>query len=79
MEVWYALLFYYGKIVCYLWKHKHHKKPYLGIVEGKQLNHPRFLQENRARMKILLIDSATNVDVKTLRLILTQTLALYRQ
>jgi hypothetical protein len=44
---------YKGKVFCYLWFHKKHKQPYLLMVEGKRLNHPDQIQENRSRMKII--------------------------
>jgi uncharacterized protein YdhG (YjbR/CyaY superfamily) len=50
-EAWkYGMPFfcYRGKMICYLWVHKKHHQPYLGIVEGKQINHPDLLQEDRA-------------------------------
>jgi len=57
--------FYYNKKrVCYLWVHKKLHQPYLGIVEGKSINHPDLLQEKRARMKILLIDPARNIPIR---------------
>ena len=66
---------YAGKMVCYLWLHKKYKQPYLGIVEGKQLQHPLLIQEKRARMKILLIDPEKNIPVKTVRSILKEALS----
>jgi hypothetical protein len=37
---------YKGKMFCYLWLHKKFEQPYLGIVEGKRLNHPGLIIEN---------------------------------
>lgn len=31
---------YKGKMFCYLWVHKKYDQPYLGIVEGKKIDHP---------------------------------------
>jgi hypothetical protein len=65
------------KMFCYLWVHKKYKQPYIGIVEGKQLEHPQLLTEKRARMKILLINPAEDFPLATIQLILQQALALY--
>jgi hypothetical protein len=66
-----------GKMFCYLWVHKKYRQPYIGIVEGKKMNHPDLISEKRARMKILLIDPYKNIPVKKIKLILKELLALY--
>ncbi|MDZ4810464.1 MAG: DUF1801 domain-containing protein [Bacteroidota bacterium] len=66
--------YYYEKRICYLWVHKKFKHPYLGIVEGKKINHPDLLQEKRARMKILLIDPGKNIPLKKINSILKEVL-----
>ena len=79
-EAWkYGMPFfcYRGKMICYLWVHKKFHQPYIGIVEGKHLDHPDLLQEKRARMKILLIEPATDIPVKKIDGILQAMLALY--
>lgn len=43
---------YKKKMFCYLWVHKKLHQPYLGIVEGKRIEHPKLIQEKRARMTI---------------------------
>lgn len=65
------------KMFCYLWIHKQHGLPYLGIVEGKKIEHPDLLLEKRSRMKILLIDPAKDLPVKTIKQILKQALKFY--
>jgi hypothetical protein len=80
-ESWqYGMPFYYykGKRFCYLWVHKKLRQPYLGIVEGKRVQHPELIMEKRAKMKILLIDPAKDIPVKKLKDILKQALALYK-
>jgi hypothetical protein len=58
---------YHGKMFCYLWIHKKFKLPYIGIVEGKKITHPKLIQEKRARMKILLIDPEKDIPVRELK------------
>jgi len=79
-EAWkYGMPFYCykGKMFCYLWVHKKHLQPYLGIVEGKRLEHPDLIIEKRARMKILLFDAAKDIPVKLVDDILQKAIALY--
>ena len=57
---------YQGKMVCYLWIDKKTKQPYLGIVDGNKIEHPLLIQEKRARMKILILDTAEDLPVATI-------------
>jgi len=68
---------YRDKMFCYLWIHKKYKQPYIGIVEGKRIDHPSLLQEKRARMKIMLIDPNKDIPIKTIKSILKQALQFY--
>ena len=80
-EAWkYGMPFYLynGKMFCYLWTHKKYGQPYIGIVEGMKVHHPLLLQEKRARMKILLLDSTQDLPVNTITEILAQAIALYK-
>ena len=63
---------------CYLWVHKKYKQPYIGIVEGKNIDHPILIQEKRARMKILLIDPQKNIPVATIYSVLKAAMTLYK-
>lgn len=67
-----------GKMFCYLWVHKKHLQPYIGMVEGKHLEHPELLIEKRSRMKIMLFDPNADLPIDRLELILQQALDLYR-
>lgn len=68
---------YKGKMFCYLWVHKKYKQPYLGLVEGKRINHPDLLLEKRARMKIMLFDPQKDIPVKIVRSLLLAAIRLY--
>ena len=81
-EVWHYRMpfyFYKGKRFCYLWVHKKNQLPYLGIVDGKLIDHPNLIQEERTRMKILLIDPQKDIPIKTLRSVLDASLKLHRK
>ena len=58
--------------------HKKYGQPYIGIVDGKKVDHPDLLVEKRARMKILLLDAGKNMPVSKINLILKEVLKLYR-
>lgn len=76
----YKLPFFYykGKMCCYLWIHKRFNQPYIGFVNGNMLNHPQLITEKRAQMKIMLFDPNKDLPIKTIKLILKQTLDLYK-
>jgi hypothetical protein len=69
---------YKGKMFCYLWIHKKLGQPYLGIVEGKQFDHPALIVEKRSRMKIMLLDPAKDLPVKTIKSIVKKAIDLKR-
>lgn len=69
---------YKGKMFCYLWMHKKHKQPYIGIVEGKYFDQPFLIQEKRSRMKIMLLDPSKDLPIDTITSILQQALDLYK-
>lgn len=80
-EAWkYGMPFfcYKGKMMCYFWVHKKYKQPYLGIVEGKKINHRDLIQEKRMRMKILLLDPIKDLPIRKINSILKEMLNLYR-
>lgn len=69
---------YKGKMFCYLWVHKKFSQPYIGIVAGSIVADPDFIQEKRARMKILLLDPAKDIPVKKIKATLKQVVAFYK-
>ncbi len=69
---------YKGKMFCYLWIDKKINEPYLGIVEGGLVHHPLLIKGARARMKTIQFNANKNLPLKTIILILKQTLDLYR-
>ncbi len=66
-----------GIMFCYLWVQKKDNTPYVGFVEGKQLDHPGLIAGDRSRMKIFLIDPASDLPVKTLAGLVQQAISLY--
>ena len=78
-EMKYGMPFFcYGKkMMAYLWFHKTYQQPYIGIVEGKAIDHPDLLQEKRARMKILLLDPDKDIPVRKIRAIFKAVLKIY--
>ena len=68
---------YKNKMFCYLWTHKKNGLPYIGFVEGRKINHPALIIEDRARMKIMLLDPNTDVPIETINVILKIGIDLY--
>jgi hypothetical protein len=80
-EAWkYKMPFYCykGKMFCYLWVHKKNGLPYIGIVEGKKIDHPGLIIENRSRMTIFLIDPNKDLPIDEISAILKMALKLYQ-
>ncbi len=67
---------YNGKMLCYLWVHKTLHKPYLGIVDGKLIDHPALIMEKHSRMKIMLFDADDDLPLADIKAILTRAIAL---
>lgn len=67
-----------GKMFCYLWIDKKLKQPYIGIVEGKHIDHPDLIAGDRSRMKIMLFDPAKDLPIKNIETILQQAINLYK-
>jgi len=80
-EAWkYKMPFYCykGKMFCYLWVHKKNGLPYIGIVEGRKIDHPGLIIENRSRMTIFLIDPNKDLPIDEISAILKMALKLYQ-
>ena len=80
-EAWkYGMPFfcYKRKMFCYLWIHKKHQQPYIGIVEGKRFNEPFLIQEGRSRMKIMLFDPNKDLPLKEIEHILKKAINFYK-
>ncbi len=66
-----------NKMFCYLWMEKTTKTPYIGIVKGDKINHPKLIQGNRKKMKILPVDPNKDIEVELIHKILKEALKLY--
>ena len=72
-EVWrYRMPFYCynGKRFCYLWQEKDNGKPYLGLVDGKLIEHPDLISEDRKRMKVLKFDPDEDLPIEKINSLL---------
>lgn len=69
---------YQGKMFCYLWVHKKLRQPYIGIMEGKRIDHPDLILEKRTRIKIILFDPEQDLPIDTIETILNQAVGLYK-
>ncbi|MDN5200227.1 DUF1801 domain-containing protein [Fulvivirgaceae bacterium BMA10] len=69
---------YKGKMFCYLWIHKKNQQPYVGIVEGRYIEHPLLIQEKRSRMKIMFIDPSEDLPLETIDEIFKMAMKYYK-
>lgn len=70
---------YQEKNLCYLWKKKKTQQLYLGVVMGKDINHPLLLQESRITSKILVLDPTGDLPWNAIDTILQKSIALCQQ
>lgn len=66
------------KMFCYLWTDKKTDEPYILMVEGKYIDHPKLETGTRSRMKIFRVDPTMDLPMKNIKQILKQALDLYR-
>jgi hypothetical protein len=69
---------YKNKMFCYLWTDKKTDDPYILMVEGNHLEHPKLEKGDRTRMKILRVNPNKDLPIKTISTILEKALDLYR-
>jgi hypothetical protein len=69
---------YKKNIFCYLWIDKKVNWPYILMVEGRNIKHPSLVIGNRSRMKILMIDPAKDIPVRTIKSIFNMAVKLYQ-
>lgn len=68
---------YAKKPLCYLWVDKKTDEPYILMVEGKKLLHPKLEEGNRSKMKIFRVNANEDLPVKTIKEILQEALKLH--
>lgn len=68
---------YKGRMFCYLWIDTKTNFPYLGVVEGKRIDHPGLVQNDRSRMKIITFNPVEDLPLETIQNILDSALFLY--
>lgn len=66
------------RMFCYLWEDKKTQEPYLLVVEGNRLSHPRLEQGSRARMKIFRVNPTEDLPMTDIQNVLNSALDLYR-
>lgn len=69
---------YNKKMFCYLWTDKKTNEPYILMVEGKHLDHPKLEIGKRSRMKIFRVNPNKDLPVEIITKILQKALDLYR-
>ena len=69
---------YKKKMFCYLWTDKKTDEPYILMVEGKHLSHPKLEAGSRSRMKIYQVNPAEDIPINEIEMLLQEALDLYR-
>ena len=66
------------KPFCYFWKDKKTNWPYILIVKGNQISHPKLQQGERSKMKRLLVNPELDLEVETILEILNNAATFYK-
>lgn len=69
---------YKKKMLCYLWTDQKTGSPYLGIVRGNEIDHPKLVRGNRKKMKILQVSPEQDLPVSLIKEILDSAILLYK-
>jgi hypothetical protein len=69
---------YKNKVFCYLWTDKKTEKPYILMVEGKLLKHPKLKAGNRAKMKNFNVNPNLDLPIKEIQFLISEALNLYK-
>ena len=70
---------YHSKIMGYLWINRKTQQPYLGVVDGKHIEHPQLRSEGRARVKVLSLDPAGELPLDVIDFVLQKSINLRQQ
>ena len=57
---------YKNKMFSYLWTDKKTSEPYILLVEGQHLDHPKLETGNRNRMKVFRVNPNEDIPIKTI-------------
>jgi hypothetical protein len=68
--------YYRKKWIAFISYHPKTKIIYIAFVDGAKISHPQLVSEGRKKMKILYVDPAKDIDVKTLREIIVKAISL---
>lgn len=69
---------YKGNRFCYFRLDRKSGMPYLGFNDGKWIDHPGLVFEDRSRIKVYRIDPARPLPFETINEILNKAIALYK-
>jgi hypothetical protein len=65
-----------GKVFCYLWTDKKTDEPYILMVDGQHLLHPKLEKGNRKRMKIFRVNPREDLAMDSIYALLDEALEL---
>lgn len=69
---------YHNKSICYLWIDKKSSTPYIGFMDGNKINHPKLIQGDRKRIKILPINPYDNLPIQLISNLINKAISLNR-
>jgi len=66
-----------NKNFCYLWVDPKTKFPYIGIIQGLKIEHPKLVKGNRTFVKVLPIDPEKDIPIDIIHEVLKMAIVLY--
>lgn len=70
---------YKGKMLCYFWKDKNSREPYVGFAKGKFLNHPMLMQGDRKLVKVFHLNPDKDLPIDSFTEVLEMAIDFYEQ
>lgn len=70
--------YYKGKWLCYISYGKKNKSIYIGFIKGHLMQHAKLVSEGRKQIKVFHLNANDDIDVKSLKAIMTKVLKLYK-
>ena len=70
---------YQKKVCCYLWVDKKKKWPYIGWMDGRDMQHPALVKGERKRIQILWLDPNADLPQEDIAEVLIMAMKLLEQ
>ncbi|UII20157.1 DUF1801 domain-containing protein [Fulvivirga ligni] len=70
---------YRKKMMCYIWKDKKTQWPYIGVADGKLIDHPLLQVGDRARMAVIPINPYEDLPAEAIKEIVSEAIQIIKR